>query len=64
MLAAQGHAALWDKVHLVMAGGYDPRVAENVEHFVELSAVVAELGLGDHVTFLRSFRYPYRASLP
>jgi alpha-1,3/alpha-1,6-mannosyltransferase len=39
-----------------MAGGYDPRVAENVEHFQELSDLVRSLELEQHVTFLRSFR--------
>lgn len=48
---------LWEKIHLVMAGGYDPRVAENVEHFQELTDLVAAHELQDHVTFLRSFRY-------
>uniref|UniRef100_A0A8C9RN38 Alpha-1,3/1,6-mannosyltransferase ALG2 n=2 Tax=Scleropages formosus TaxID=113540 RepID=A0A8C9RN38_SCLFO len=41
-------------VHLVMAGGYDERVRENVEHFAELKALVSSLGLEDCVTFLRS----------
>ncbi len=31
--------------HLVLAGGYDTRVAENVEHFEELCALAASLGL-------------------
>ena len=43
-------------VHLVMAGGYDTRVVENVEYFEELQAIVAEHGLEGHITFLRSFR--------
>jgi alpha-1,3/alpha-1,6-mannosyltransferase len=30
---------------LVMAGGYDPRLAENVEHAAELTALCGELGL-------------------
>ncbi|CAH2283457.1 Alpha-1,3 1,6-mannosyltransferase ALG2 [Pelobates cultripes] len=45
----------WEKVHLIIAGGYDERVKENVEHFQELHDLTAQLGIGDHVTFLRSF---------
>ncbi|XP_075868703.1 alpha-1,3/1,6-mannosyltransferase ALG2 [Nelusetta ayraudi] len=41
-------------VHLVVAGGYDERVAENVQHYGELKALAARLGLGAAVTFLRS----------
>ncbi|KAM6967661.1 alpha-1,3/1,6-mannosyltransferase ALG2 [Aplochiton taeniatus] len=41
-------------VHLVVAGGYDDRVAENVEHYHELKELAAQLGLQDCVTFLRS----------
>jgi len=47
--------ALRDSVHLIMAGGYDTRVAENVEHFEELTAFVKENDLGPYVTFMRSF---------
>ncbi|XP_063403400.1 alpha-1,3/1,6-mannosyltransferase ALG2-like [Mytilus trossulus] len=42
-------------VHLIMAGGYDERVLENKEHYLELKELVHKLGLEDHVTFLRSF---------
>jgi len=42
-------------VHLVMAGGYDERVKENVEHHRELTDLVKKLGLESKVTFLRSF---------
>lgn len=45
----------WEQVHLVMAGGYDERVAENVQHYAELRSLAASLGLEEHVTFLRSF---------
>ena len=39
----------------MIAGGYDSRVLENVEHHKELTLLVEELGLTDKVTFLRSF---------
>ena len=38
-----------------MAGGYDERVKENVEHHRELTDLVKKLGLESKVTFLRSF---------
>ncbi|XP_794663.3 alpha-1,3/1,6-mannosyltransferase ALG2 [Strongylocentrotus purpuratus] len=45
----------WQNVHLVMAGGYDGRVTENLEHYEELVQRAEELKLTDHVTFIRSF---------
>jgi alpha-1,3/alpha-1,6-mannosyltransferase len=39
---------------LVVAGGYDPRVAENSEHYQELVALAKELDISPRVTFLRS----------
>ncbi|XP_051576718.1 alpha-1,3/1,6-mannosyltransferase ALG2 [Myxocyprinus asiaticus] len=70
-LALQALAALkerlsenqWERVHLVMAGGYDERVTENVEHYEELCSLVASHGLEDHVTFLRSFSDKQKLSL-
>ncbi|KAF4524466.1 hypothetical protein B566_EDAN013080 [Ephemera danica] len=44
----------WFKVYLVMAGGYDSRVAENREHYEELSLLVQSLKLGDKVCLLKS----------
>ena len=35
----------FDRVHLVVAGGYDTRVAENVEHYRELQAEALACGL-------------------
>jgi alpha-1,3/alpha-1,6-mannosyltransferase len=39
---------------LVIAGGYDQRVLENVEHHLELNALAKKLGIADKVCFLRS----------
>ena len=39
---------------MVMIGGYDPRVEENVEVLTELEDLVSELGLEDQVTFKTS----------
>ncbi|KAJ8004950.1 hypothetical protein DPEC_G00141600 [Dallia pectoralis] len=41
-------------LHLVVAGGYDSRVAENVQHYTELKEQAAQLGVENSVTFLRS----------
>jgi len=41
-------------VHLIMAGGYDSRVRENLEHRRELEELVWSLNLGHLVTFLES----------
>jgi len=51
----ESQQGLWADVHLVMAGGYDTRVAENVEHHQELVDFVEEHGMKDNVTFLLSF---------
>ncbi|XP_029445748.1 alpha-1,3/1,6-mannosyltransferase ALG2 [Rhinatrema bivittatum] len=45
----------WEKIHLVLAGGYDERVLENVEYYEELKNIAEKLDIQDHVTFLRSF---------
>ena len=42
-------------MHLIIAGGYDSRVKENVDHYLELQQLAAKLNIGDDVTFLRSF---------
>ncbi|TNN18879.1 Alpha-1,3/1,6-mannosyltransferase ALG2 [Schistosoma japonicum] len=43
-----------ENVHLVIAGGYDRRVVENVEYYVELVNLSKTLKLSGNVTFLRS----------
>lgn len=47
-------ASEWLHVHLVMAGGYDARVNENVEHYEELASYANRLGLTERVTFMKS----------
>lgn len=44
----------WDRLHIVIAGGYDSRNIENLEHFEELQVISENLDLKDKVTFLRS----------
>lgn len=41
-------------VHLVVAGGYDDRVTENVQHYNELKDLAEQIHLEACVTFLRS----------
>jgi len=45
----------WAGLHLVLAGGYDHRVTENVEHVKELKELVQEQGLTNKVSFILSF---------
>ncbi|XP_077159098.1 alpha-1,3/1,6-mannosyltransferase ALG2 [Paroedura picta] len=45
----------WGEVHLVLAGGYDKAVKENVEYYEELKCVAKRLNISEQVTFLRSF---------
>jgi alpha-1,3/alpha-1,6-mannosyltransferase len=44
----------WDRLHLVLAGGYDSRNLENLEHYDELTVIAENLELKDKVTLLRS----------
>jgi alpha-1,3/alpha-1,6-mannosyltransferase len=53
----------WERTHLIVAGGYDGRVLENVEHYQELKAMVQRSDLGQNVTFLRSFSDKQKISL-
>ncbi|KAG7154330.1 Alpha-1-3/1-6-mannosyltransferase ALG2-like [Homarus americanus] len=41
-------------IHLIVAGGYDDRVQENIEHYSELVSLATSLGISDKVTFLKS----------
>lgn len=53
----------WDKVHLIIAGGYDERVLENVQHYQELKEMVQQSDLSQYVTFLRSCSDKQKISL-
>lgn len=44
----------YDKCALVIAGGYDNRVVENVEYFKELEDISHQVGLQDKIIFLKS----------
>jgi alpha-1,3/alpha-1,6-mannosyltransferase len=60
---AAGGAPPAEPARLVVAGGYDARVPENVEHLRELGRLAAELGLRERVVFLPSFSDAQRAAL-
>ncbi|XP_067941099.1 alpha-1,3/1,6-mannosyltransferase ALG2-like [Watersipora subatra] len=56
-----GH--LQGKVHLIIAGGYDDRVVENKEYYLELRALASRRNLQEYVTFVRSFNASEKISL-
>ncbi|BDA40824.1 Alpha-1,3/1,6-mannosyltransferase ALG2 [Coccomyxa sp. Obi] len=48
---------------LVLAGGYDKRLAENREHFCEIQELIERLGLQDQVRLVASFSDAQRSAL-
>jgi alpha-1,3/alpha-1,6-mannosyltransferase len=42
------------KLRLIIAGGFDSRLTENVQHYAELEALVVAYGLQDHVELRRN----------
>jgi glycosyltransferase involved in cell wall biosynthesis len=48
---------------LVIAGGYDPRLVENVEHFKELESLVTTHSLTKYVVMLRNVSDALRSAL-
>ena len=48
---------------LVIAGGYDTRLVENVEHHLELIKLAKELGVENRLVFLRSISNDQRLTL-
>ena len=46
--------AVFAGTRLIVAGGYDSRVAENIEHHEELVKLAAERGLTEKIIFLKS----------
>jgi alpha-1,3/alpha-1,6-mannosyltransferase len=43
-----------EKPFLILGGGYDERIRENVEHIIELKRLVKKISVGNHVLFLPS----------
>ncbi len=48
---------------LVVAGGYDPLVMENIEHRQELEDLAKKLGISERVVFLTSISNELRRAL-
>lgn len=44
----------WKRCRLIVAGGYDTRVVENVEHYEELTHLLDKLDLQENVVLLKS----------
>ena len=57
------HASAYEQTKLVLAGGYDPLVEENVQYFDELKQRSDALGLTDHVILLPNFTNLQRTAL-
>ncbi|XP_004931280.1 alpha-1,3/1,6-mannosyltransferase ALG2 [Bombyx mori] len=53
----------WNRVHLIMAGGFDPINLENMEHYIELTDLAAELEIDDKITFMKSPKDDEKISL-
>ena len=62
-LAVEALALLPKRFRLVLAGGYDPDLPENVEHARELEELAARLGVADRVTQRRSVSGDEKARL-
>lgn len=52
-LLSEGKAEM-DDIRLVIAGGYDPRLAENVEHYAELQQVAERQKVSEYVSFKKN----------
>lgn len=63
LLAPQLEAAEFTSLRLILAGGYDPRVAENVEYKQELEELASGLGVKDQVVFKPSFSGEERSAM-
>jgi len=62
-LLTKSNPKLYDDVVLVVAGGYDTRVDENVEHHTELVALAEKLQISGKIVFLRSISNDQRLLL-
>jgi len=59
----QRRGGAYADLHLVLAGGFDPRLEENVAHLEELRALADELGCGAALTLCPSFSDEQKAAL-
>ncbi|XP_065657525.1 alpha-1,3/1,6-mannosyltransferase ALG2 isoform X2 [Hydra vulgaris] len=54
---------IWKKVHLIIAGGYDERVTENKEHYLELRELAVSSGVSENITFVCSITDEQKVAL-
>eukprot|EP00825_Cyclidium_porcatum_P007489 TRINITY_DN1375_c0_g2_i1.p2 TRINITY_DN1375_c0_g2~~TRINITY_DN1375_c0_g2_i1.p2 ORF type:complete len:217 (+),score=41.82 TRINITY_DN1375_c0_g2_i1:727-1377(+) len=59
----QSNVNEFKKVKLVLAGGYDDRLLENVEHFKELESLIAKLNVKENVIMLKNITDDERSQL-
>ncbi|KAJ1203268.1 hypothetical protein NDU88_007060 [Pleurodeles waltl] len=52
-----------ERFHLIVAGGYDERILENVEYYKELKNAATQWKMENNVTFLRSFSDEQKVAL-
>jgi len=55
--------ATFEKLQLVLAGGYDPRLRENIDYVEELKKLAQQLGVDQQVSFKLSFTEEERSIL-
>ena len=59
----QSDKELWNSCHLILAGGYDKRLGENINHFGELKELAKSLNLEDNISFMRSINDKQKINL-
>lgn len=57
------HCEVFQECHMIIAGGYDERVPENVDHHQELKELSQKLNIHDNVSFLKSISFSTKLSL-
>lgn len=53
----------WNSCHLILAGGYDKRLGENINHFEEIKELVRNLNLENNVSLMRSINDKQKINL-
>ena len=63
LLAKGSNDSLWSSCHLILAGGYDKRLGENINHYAELKELCKSLNLEESVSFMRSINDKQKITL-
>jgi alpha-1,3/alpha-1,6-mannosyltransferase len=53
----------WNSCHMILAGGYDKRLGENINHFAEIQELVKSLKLESNVSLMRSINDKQKINL-